>query len=155
VTGEPPLSTGAVKEIVASVFPTATVMPVGAFGTVDGIAASEARDSPDVPIPLVAVTLNVYGEPFVSPVISQSRSGAIVTQLPDTILFEEYAVTVYPVIAEPLLLMGTSQDTVAEASDATAVTFIGTDGAAMIAASEEAVDGEEVPAMLVAVTLNV
>jgi hypothetical protein len=101
------------------------------------------------------VTLNVYGEPFVSPVISQSRSGAIVTQLPDTILFEEYAVTVYPVIAEPLLLMGTSQDTVAEASDATAVTFIGTDGAAMIAASEEAVDGEEVPAMLVAVTLNV
>ena len=146
---------GAVNEIVTWPSPAATVRPVGAFGTVDGVAAGEARDSPDVPIPLVAVTLNVYGEPFVSPVISQFRSGATVTQLPDTILFEEYAVTVYPIIAEPLLLMGASQETVARAFAATAVTLIGTDGAAMIAASEEAVDGEEVPAMLVAVTLNV
>jgi hypothetical protein len=47
-----------------------------------------------VPIPLVAVTLNVYGEPFVSPVISQLCVGATVVQLPDAILFEEYAVTV-------------------------------------------------------------
>lgn len=58
-------------------------------------------------------------------------------------------------MAEPLILMGASQETVAVSFDATAVTLIGTDGGAMIAASEEAVEGEEVPAVLVAVTLNV
>ena len=58
-------------------------------------------------------------------------------------------------MAEPLLLTGASQETVARAFVATAVALIGTDGAAMIAASEEAVEGEEVPAVLVAVTLNV
>ena len=51
--------------------------------------------------------------------------------------------------------MGASQETVAVSFDATAVTLIGTDEGAMIAASEEAVEGEEVPAVLVAVTLNV
>ena len=58
-------------------------------------------------------------------------------------------------MAEPLTLMGASQETVAVSFAATAVTLIGTDGEAIIAASEEAVEGEEVPAVLVAVTLNV
>ena len=68
--------------------------PVGAFGTVDGIAADEARDCPDTPIPLVAVTLNVYGAPFVSPVTRQLCVGATDVQVPDAIPFAEYAVTV-------------------------------------------------------------
>jgi hypothetical protein len=53
------------------------------------------------------------------------------------------------------MLTGTPQETVADAFDATAVTLIGADGAALMAASEEASDEEEVPAIFVAVTLNV
>jgi len=37
----------------------AAVTPVGAFGTVDGVAALDAIDAADVPIPFVAGTLNV------------------------------------------------------------------------------------------------
>jgi hypothetical protein len=58
-------------------------------------------------------------------------------------------------MAEPLMLTGTPQETVADAFDATADTLIGADGAALIAASDEAVEGEEVPATFVADTLNV
>jgi hypothetical protein len=53
------------------------------------------------------------------------------------------------------MLTGTPQETVADAFDATADTLIGADGAALIAASDEAVEGEEVPATFVADTLNV
>jgi hypothetical protein len=53
------------------------------------------------------------------------------------------------------MLTGTPQETVADAFEATAVTLIGTEGGALIAASDEAVEGEEVPATFVAVTLNV
>ena len=63
--------------------------------------------------------------------------------------------TVYPVMAEPLILMGGSQETVADAFDATAVTLIGTDGTALTAMLVDAVEAAEVPAALVAVTLKV
>ena len=59
ITGEPPLFTGGVNEIVASVSPTATDNAVGAFGIVEGITALEAVDRADVPIQFVAVTLKV------------------------------------------------------------------------------------------------
>jgi hypothetical protein len=59
VTGEPPLFVGAVKEMVASVLPTATVKEVGGFGTVEGVAGAESSDSNEVPMPFVAVTANL------------------------------------------------------------------------------------------------
>ena len=59
VTVEPPFPTGPTNVIVASVSPTTTETVVGASGTVDGVTALEAVDSPDVPIPFVAVTLKV------------------------------------------------------------------------------------------------
>ena len=59
VTVEPPFPAGPTNVIVASVSPTTTETVVGASGTVDGVAALEAVDSPDAPIPLVADTLNV------------------------------------------------------------------------------------------------
>jgi hypothetical protein len=37
----------------------AAVTPVGAFGTVDGVAALDAVDDADVPMPFIATTLNV------------------------------------------------------------------------------------------------
>ena len=52
MTGEPPSFTGAVKEIVASVFPTATVKEVGGFGTVEGVAEADATDSAKVEVVL-------------------------------------------------------------------------------------------------------
>ena len=59
VIADPPLLAGAVKETVALASPAAAMTPVGAFGTVEGVAGLEAVDSADVPIELVAVTLNV------------------------------------------------------------------------------------------------
>ena len=53
------------------------------------------------------------------------------------------------------MLMGESHKTVAEAFPAVAVTLIGADGAALIAALEDAVDSVDVPAALVAVALKV
>jgi hypothetical protein len=50
---------GATNEIVTSVSPATTETVVGASGTVDGVTALEALESADVPIPFVAVTLNV------------------------------------------------------------------------------------------------
>jgi hypothetical protein len=47
---------------------TATTF-VGADGTLNGITELLALDEALVPIPLVAVTVNVYVTPFVSPVI--------------------------------------------------------------------------------------
>ena len=44
VTADPPLLVGAVNVIVACASPLAAVTPVGAFGTVDGVAADEAVD---------------------------------------------------------------------------------------------------------------
>jgi hypothetical protein len=155
VTGEPPSFAGAVKEIVASVFPTATVNEVGGFGTVDGVAGADATDSAEVPMPFVATALNMYSTPLVKPLIEQVVVAESVMHVPDATLPNVYAVTVYPVMAEPFVLIGASQDTVADAFDAIAVTLIGTEGAAFTATLVDALDAAEVPAELVAVTLNV
>jgi hypothetical protein len=155
VTGEPPSFAGAVKEIVASVFPTATVNEVGGFGTVDGVAGADATDSAEVPMPFVATALNMYSTPLVKPLIEQVVVAESVMHVPDATLPNVYAVTVYPVMAEPFVLIGASQDTVADAFDAIAVTLIGGDGAAFTAIPAEASEASEVPAVLVAVTLKV
>ena len=155
MTGEPPSFAGAVKEIVASVFPTATVKEVGAFGIVEGVAGADATDSAEVPMPFVATALNVYSIPLAKLVMEHVVVAESVVHVPDTTLPNVYAVTVYPVMTEPFVLTGASQDTVAEVLDATAVTLIGGDGAAFTAMPAEPSEASEVPAVLVAVTLNV
>jgi hypothetical protein len=97
----------------------------------------------------------MYSTPLVKPLIEQVRVAALVIHVPDATLPNVYAVTVYPLIAEPFVLTGASQDTVAEVLDATAVTLIGGDGAAFTAMPVDATDVREVPAVLVAVTLKV
>jgi hypothetical protein len=73
------------------------------------------------------------------------------------------AVTLYPVIGEPPVNAGADQTTVAEASPAVATTLRGAEGtvagvavtgAAGVAALD-GVDGLEIPASFVAVTVNV
>jgi len=144
-----------VNEIVASVFPTATVNEVGGFGTVEGVAEADATDSADVPRLFVATALNMYSTPLVKPLIEQVVVAELVVHVPDAMLPNVYAVAVYPVMAEPFMLTGASQDTVAEVLDATAVTLIGGEGAAFTAMPAEASEASEVPAVLVAVTLKV
>ena len=76
-------------------------------------------------------------------------------QVPAIVLLAVYAVAVYPVMAEPLILTGGSQETVADAFDATAVTLIGTEDTALTEMLVDAAEAAEVPAALVAVTLKV
>ena len=53
---------------VASPFPLTAVTLVGAFGTVAGVTELLVADAVLVPIVFIAVTVNVYVVPFVSPV---------------------------------------------------------------------------------------
>ena len=76
-------------------------------------------------------------------------------QVPAIVLLAVYAVAVYPVMAEPLILTGGSQETVADAFAATAVTLIGTEDTALTEMLDDAAEAAEVPAALVAVTLKV
>ena len=56
---EPPVLLGAKKETATAASLAATVMFVGGLGTVEGVTALDALDAADVPIPFVALTLNV------------------------------------------------------------------------------------------------
>jgi len=60
------VTSAAVAELVA-----VAVAPVGAPGTVDGVAGAEAADTGPEPTALVATTVNVYAVPLVRPVTSQ------------------------------------------------------------------------------------
>ena len=152
---DPPLFEGVVNEIDALASPADPTTLVGAFGTVDGVTAEDAVDSTEVPIPFVALTLNVYASPFVSPVIEQVSVGAVEVHVPTALLLELYAVAVYPVMADPRLSDGSSHEIAAEPLDAVAVTFRGALGAALIAAGEDALEAAPAPAAFVATTLKV
>jgi len=75
-----PLLAGAVHDTAASVSPGVAVTDVGTPGDPAGVVAADARDAEEVPLELVAVTVNVYAVPFVSPVIAWLVKGG----LPDT-----------------------------------------------------------------------
>jgi hypothetical protein len=64
----PPSDDGAVQLTVACAFPAVALTLVGAPGTAAGVTAVDGFDARPVPIELVAVTVNVYAVPFVSPV---------------------------------------------------------------------------------------
>ena len=83
---------GAVQDTLALALPAVATTPVGAPETVAGVTAALAVDAAEVPTILVAVTVNVYEVPLVSPVIVALVAPVVVTVLPPGI-----AVTVYPV----------------------------------------------------------
>ena len=64
---DPPFD-GVSKEIVACVFPRVATIFVGAFGVVAGTIEFDVPEFVLVPTEFVAVTVNVYEVPFVSPV---------------------------------------------------------------------------------------
>jgi hypothetical protein len=69
VIADPPVDAGAVNVTVASPFPRTAETLVGAPGTVAGTTELLVPEETLVPLGLVAVTVNVYVVPFVSPVI--------------------------------------------------------------------------------------
>ena len=78
---------GAVNETTAPPSKALADTDVGAFGIVDGVTALDAVEANEVPIPFVAVTLNVYGAPLVKPVTLQVMAGATEIQVPRATLF--------------------------------------------------------------------
>jgi hypothetical protein len=76
----PPSLAGAVKLTVACALPAVAVPIVGAPGAVAGaigVTAFDAADGGPVPTLLLAVTVNVYGVPFASPVTLIDVQGAV------------------------------------------------------------------------------
>ena len=82
VIAAPPFDAGAVHETSASVLPPVADTPVGAPGKVAGVTALEAVDAEPVPTLLVAVTVNVYAVPLVSPVTVADVPAVVAVRLP-------------------------------------------------------------------------
>jgi hypothetical protein len=116
----------------------------GAFG----VTLLEAAEAGPVPAELVALTVNVYAVPLVSPVT------VIGLAVPVTVWPAE-DVTVYPVIVLPPLDAGALKDTVAWALPAAADTLVGAPGTVAGVTLLEAVEAGPVPTELVAVTVKV
>src|SRR5918912_1152678 len=155
----PPFDAGAVHEIVADASPAVAVTAVGAPGTVAGVTLLEASEAGPVPTAFVAVTVNVYAVPFVSPVTvavvgtSVLPTGGLTVAEPPA--GEE--VTVYEVIALPPFEAGAVQDTLAAALPAVATTPVGAPGAVAAPTGVTAFDGVDagpVPAALEALTVK-
>ncbi len=107
VIADPPLLAGALNEIVASPFPRTAVTLVGASGVVAGVTEFDALDAVLVPTEFVAVTVNVYACPFVSPVT------VIGDEPPSAVNPPVFDVTVYRIIPDPPFEDGAVNETVA------------------------------------------
>jgi hypothetical protein len=147
---EPPLLAGAVNATVACALPAIAVPIVGAPGTVIGVTLFDAADGAPVPTPFVAVTVNVYAVPLVSPATVIDEQGAAQEPVcpPDD-------VAVYAVIAAPPSLAGAENAMLACAAPAVAVPMVGAPGTVAGVTLFDAADAGPVPTPLVAVTVNV
>ena len=87
--------------------PAVAVPMVGTLGTAAGVAAADGADATPVPMGLVAVTVNVYGEPLVSPVTVQVVAPPVAVQ----VLLPGDDVTLYWVMVSPPLDAGGFHDT--------------------------------------------
>ena len=106
VMAAPPLDAGAVQDTTdCELAYEVAATPVGAPGTVAGVAGPEGLDGELVPAELVAVTVNVYEVPLVSPVTVQPVETVEQVNAPGV------EVTVYPLMAAPPLLAGAVHDT--------------------------------------------
>ena len=127
------------------------VTPVGALGTVDGVAVADADDGP-LPMLLVATTVKVYVVPLLRP----SRVHEVVEPLAVTQVWPLLAVTVKLVIGDPPVETGAVHDTRDRLSELeVAVTPVGAPGVAAGTIELDTDDAGPVPRALVAVTVNV
>ena len=83
VIGEPPSLLGAVNLTLAVVDPVAMTAPIpGVPGTPRTLTDADAREAAEVPAEFVAVALNVYAVPLVSPVTSQDPDAPVTVHVP-------------------------------------------------------------------------
>jgi hypothetical protein len=149
--GEPPSLDGAAKVTLACALPAVAVPIVGAPGRPNGVALLEAADDGPVPTPLAAVTVNVYAVPLASPetVIEPHGAPHVPMKPPGD------DVAVYAVIAEPPLLAGAVNVTLACALPAVAVPIVGAPGTVAGVTLFDAAEGALPPTALLAVTVKV
>jgi hypothetical protein len=129
--------------------PFVAVPIVGAPGTVAGVTEFEAELSKLLPLAFVAITVKVYAVPLVRP--------DTVIGLPEPVPVKppELEVTVYPVIAEPPLLAGAVNVTVASAFPGVAVPIVGAPGIVDGVTEFEAELAKLLPLAFVAITVKV
>ena len=127
---------------------------VGATGGPFGITAADAVDAAPVPAEFVAVTVNVYEVPFVSPeTVHEVVADAQVNAPGDE-------VTVYVVIAAPPFEAGAVHDTTdvpvafAEVTVVADTAVGATGGPTGVTATFDQIDERPVPAEFVAITEN-
>jgi hypothetical protein len=155
VIGDPPSDEGAVNAISAVVPPVAATAPMpGLPGVPRGVADCEGPDAAEVPALFVAVAVNVYAVPLVSPVTSQDPDA------PDTVhvlAALPTAVTLYDAGVPPAV--GAATVTVTLPSPTATVGLAGAPGAARTSTAPlTVVDGGEVyeqPLAVTPVTMNV
>jgi hypothetical protein len=127
----------------------------GHVGPALGVTGFDGVEAELVPTALVAVTVNVYAVPLVSPLIVTDVAGG----LPETVVavcavVPTNGVTVYVVIGLPPLT-GADHDTVADALLASAVTDDGAPGGPCGVTEPDGADAGPAPTAFVAVTVNV
>jgi hypothetical protein len=147
-----PLFAGAVNVTTICWFPRVTDGCAGASGTVAGTTVSDASDCGLVPTALVAVTVQVYVLPFVSPVTSIGEP--LPLSLPDVPPSLDVHDAANEVMALPLSAPGVNATEIDALPRVTLVMVGGSGTAAGMTGS----DGREavlVPIALVAVTVQV
>ena len=147
VTGLPPV-VGGTTVIVAC---PEEVTAVGAPGIpgIPGTTSSDSTEEAEVPPTFVAVEVNVYVVPLVSPVMVHEPDDPVTVHVAPP----GEAVTVYEVGVPPV--DGATTVTVAWPLPATAVGFPGSPGGKVGVTAEDAADADDVPSALVAVEVNV
>jgi len=145
----------------ALVVPTACESKLTAVGvtlavvvvTAAGMTGAERAEAAPTPVALRAATSNVYVVPLVSPVTDIGLADA------ETVLSRVVPAntrTSYPVIAEPPLLAGAVQVTVAEPLPAVTAPSVGAPGTVAVGVTAaERVEAGPLPAVLVANTSTV
>jgi hypothetical protein len=148
--GRPPVAIGAFHTTNAPLAPEVAVTLVGAPGTAAGVADAEGAEAAPLPAPFVAVTVKVYLMPLVRP-LTVHDVVELVQVLPPGL-----DVTVYSVIELPPSDAGTDHETNdCPSSFDEADTPVGAPGFMAGVAGADASDTAPVPAMVVAVTVNV
>ena len=152
VIAEPPLDAGAVNVTVAVVDPVGVTSSILGAPRGPTVTCADVVDAAEVPFAFVAVTVNAYEVPAVSPVTVIVPDPAWDTV---PVIAPVFEVAVYLVIAEPPLDAGAVNATVADVGPVAVTAPIpGAPGGPGMVTWADAEDAVEVPAAFVAVTVN-
>jgi hypothetical protein len=151
VIGLPP-SNGATNETVSCALPATTVGCAGGSGTRLGMTTAEAGETALVPFAFVAVIVQVYDFPFVSPETTIGEAAPVAE--PAVPEFEDVHETEYEVIARPPS-NGATNTTVTWPLPAPTVGAAGAVGTVLGMTAAEAADAAPGPFAFVAVTVQV